>query len=242
MIFLVLLFLCSSVSLAQPEVFQLRNWANDFTSTLSKQELQGLNFRLKTYEDTTSNQLVSLMIPSLEGYPLEEYSYEVAEKNKIGTKENSNGVLFLVVKNDKKMRIEVGYGLEGVLPDALTSSILRNEIAPHFRKNEYYSGISSGINAIIAAIGGEYKSDFKEKTKGIGFSGIILLFIIIIVILSLLPKSRKFGGPGGGSIYRGGSWRTGGFGGGFGGRSSGGFGGFSGGGGSFGGGGASGGW
>jgi uncharacterized protein len=241
MLFLVSLFIISSLSFAQPELPQLRDWANDFTNTLSQQELQGLNFRLKTYEDTTSNQLVSLMIPTLEGYPLEEYSYEVAEKNKIGTKENSNGVLFLVVKNDKKMRIEVGYGLEGVLPDALASSIIRNEVAPHFRKNEYYSGISSGINAIIAAIGGEYKSDFKEKTEGIGFTGVILLFIIIILILSFLPKSRKFGGPGG-TIYRGGSWHTGGFGGGFGGGSSGGFGGFSGGGGSFGGGGASGGW
>lgn len=232
--FFYLLIICSS-SLAQPEIPKLSNWANDFTNTLSPEELQHLNFRLKTYQDTTSNQLVSLMIASLDGYPLEDYSFEVAEKNKIGTKENSNGILFLVVKNDRKMRIEVGYGLESVLPDALASSIIRNEVAPYFRKNEYYAGINSGIDAIIAAIGGEYKADFKESSGGIGFSLIIILFITIVLILSFLPSSRRLGGTGG-YIGRGGSWGSSGFGGG------GGFGGFSGGGGSFGGGGSSGSW
>lgn len=234
------LFFClivySSV-FAKPEIPKLSNWANDFTSTLSSQELQILNSRLKTYEDTTSNQLVSLMIATLDGYPLEDYSFEVAETNKIGTKENSNGLLFLVVKNDRKMRIEVGYGLEGVLPDALASSIIRNEVAPYFRKDEYYAGINSGLDAIIAAIGGEYKSQFKETSEGISFTLIIILFITIILIMSFLPSSRRIGGPGG-YVSRGGNWGSGGFGGG----SSGGFGGFSGGGGSFGGGGSSGSW
>ena len=235
MFYLFLFLIVYSSSFAQPEVPQLPNWANDFTNTLSQQELQQLNVRLKSYEDTTTNQLVSLMITSLDGYPLEEYSFEVAEKNKIGTKEKSNGVLFLAVKNDRKMRIEVGYGLEGVLPDALASSIIRNEVAPYFRKNDYYAGINSGIDAIIAAIGGEYKSDFKEKSKGIGLSGIIILLIIIFIIFSFIPKSRRMGRSGG-YIYHGGNWGSGGFGGG------GGFGGFSGGGGSFGGGGSSGSW
>ena len=237
MFYILIILLFYSTSFAQPEVPQLPNWANDFTNTLSPQELQQLNIRLKSYEDTTTNQLVSVMIASLDGYPLEDYSYSVAEKNKIGTKEKSNGVLFLVIKNDRKMRIEVGYGLEGVLPDALASSIIRNEVAPYFRKNEYYAGINSGIDAIIAAIGGEYKADFKEKSKGIGLSGIIIFLIVIFIIFSFIPKSRRIGRSGG-YIYHGGSWGSGGFGGG----SSGGFGGFSGGGGSFGGGGSSGSW
>jgi uncharacterized protein len=243
MIYFLLIFFCPLVSFAQPKFPKLENWANDFSNTLSTSELQQLNFRLKTYEDTTSNQLVSLMISSLDGYPLEDFSYEVAEQNKIGTKENSNGILLLVVKNDKKMRIEVGYGLEGALPDALSSSIIRNEIAPHFRKNEYYAGITAGINSIIVAIGGEYKSDFKEKSRGINTLEIIIILAIIFVVLSILPKSRKLGGSGG-YTYHGSSWGGGGFGGrsgGFGG-SRGGFGGFSGGGGSFGGGGSSGSW
>ncbi len=236
MFYLFFLVLIYSSSFAQPEIPQFKNWANDLTNTLSSQELQQLNFRLKTYEDSTTNQLVTLMIPSLEGYPLESYSFEVAEKNKIGTKEKSNGILFLAVKNDRKMRIEVGYGLEGVLPDALSSSIIRNEIAPYFRKNEYYAGINSGIDAIIAAIGGEYKSDFKENSRGLNAFEIIILLLIIFIVLSILPKSRKLGGSGGYIFHGGGgSWGSGGFGGG----SSGGF---SGGGGSFGGGGSSGSW
>ena len=165
MFYLFFLLINYSSSFAQPEILQLSNWTNDFTKTLSSEELQQLNFRLKTYQDTTTNQLVSLMIASLDGYPIEEYSFEVAEKNKIGTKENSNGILFLVVKNDRKMRIEVGYGLESVLPDALASSIIRNEVAPYFRKNEYYAGINSGIDAIIAPNGAGTPTNFLEKAS-----------------------------------------------------------------------------
>ncbi|NWF89219.1 MAG: TPM domain-containing protein [Ignavibacteriaceae bacterium] len=236
-----LIFGSLTFSFAQPQIPELKNWANDFTNTLTADELQQLNYRLKTFEDTTSNQLVSLMIASLEGYPLEYFSYEVAEKNKIGTKEHSNGILLLVVKNDKKMRIEVGYGLEGAVPDALASSIIRNEIAPHFRKNAYYAGITAGINAIIAAIGGEYKGSPKGQDKEGNLSGFIILLIIIFIVFFIIPKTKRYGS--GGITYHGGGWGTGGFGGGFGGgSSSGGFGGFSGGGGSFGGGGSSGSW
>lgn len=228
-----------SVLFAQPKVPTLNHWANDLTGSLSSQELNNLDLRLKTYQDTTSNQLVMLMISSLDGYPLEYYSMDVAEKNKIGTKKNDNGLLFLIVKNDRKMRIEVGYGLEGVLPDALASSIIRNVVAPHFRNNEYYAGINDGINAMISAIAGEYKADKNlsdnggGKTKGIG----TIIFIIFVIITSLLRGGRR--GRGGFIFF------PGGFGGGSGGSSfggGGGFGGFSGGGGGFGGGGASGGW
>lgn len=230
----------TSVLFAQPAVPQLDHWANDLTNTLSQSEINDLNFRLKTYQDTTSNQIVMLMIPALNDYPIEYYSMDVAEKNKIGTKEHDNGALFLIVKNDRKMRIEVGYGLESVLPDALSSSIIRNVVAPHFKREEYYAGISDGINAMISAIAGEYKADKKisrdsnGKVSGIG----TILFIIFVIIMSLL---RGGGKRRGGFIFFPGGFGGGGFrgGGGFGG---GGFGGFSGGGGGFGGGGASGGW
>ncbi len=241
MFFLILIFLSCNVLYAKTDIPLLKNWANDFTNTLSKEELNALNMRLKTYQDTTTNQLVTLMIATLDGYPLENYSHEVAEKNKIGTKENSNGVLFLVVKNDRKMRIEVGYGLEGALPDALASSILRNEVAPYFKRDQYYAGINSGIDAIIAAIGGEYIANFKETSDDEEFPGLIIFLIILIIIFLFMPRWR---GPlsTGGITYSGGMWGGRGFGGSFGGRSGGSFGGFSGGGGSFGGGGASGSW
>ena len=223
---------------AQPKVPQLEHWANDFTNTLSSSEINTLDTGLKIYQDSTSNQLVFLMIPTLNNYPLDYYSMDVAEKNKIGTKKHDNGLLFLIVKNDKKMRIEVGYGLEGVLPDALCSSIIRNVVAPHFKQDQYYAGITDGLNAMISAIAGEYKADTKIKNhesdrnaSGIG----TLMFIIFVIIMSLLRGGRRRGGfiffPGGLGGGSGGSFGGGG-----------GFGGFSGGGGGFGGGGASGGW
>ena len=118
---------------AQPEFPVLKKYANDFTGTLNYTQINKINSALKAFDDSTSNQIVFLMVKSIDGYPLEMYTYETAKKNKIGTKGNDNGALFFVAKNDRKMRIEVGYGLEGALPDALASSILRNEVRPYFR-------------------------------------------------------------------------------------------------------------
>ena len=231
--FLFLLIISSTILSAQPEVPTLKQWANDDTNTLTGPELQTLNDRLKTFEDSTSNQLVVLMIPTLNDYPIEYFTYDVAKKNKIGTKEHDNGALLFIAKNDKKLRIEVGYGLEGALPDALANSIVRNVIAPYFRKNDFYGGIAAGINAIIAATAGEYKGEqhISEKKRSPLISTLMMI-IFGLIIFFLRGRGRR-----GGFIY------FGGFGGGGGGFSSGGgFGGFSGGGGSFGGGGSSGGW
>ncbi|MFA3782646.1 YgcG family protein [Melioribacteraceae bacterium 4301-Me] len=221
---------------AQPEIPQLKYYANDFTGTLSNSQLYDLNSLLKSFDDSTSTQIVFLMIPTLNGYPIEDYTYKVASENKIGTEKNNNGVLFFVAKNDRKMRIEVGYGLEAVLPDALASSILRNEVRPYFINDDYYDGIKAGLKTIIDATKGEYKNSKKNEDEKIGFPFIYLILFLIIFLLS----GRRGGGLGTwlllGSIL-GSSGRRGG--GGFGG---GGFGGFSGGGGSFGGGGASGSW
>ncbi len=223
---------------SQPVVPELKLWATDFTNTLTSSELNQLNKKLKDYEDTTSTQLVVLMISSLQDYPIEYYTLEVAEKNKIGTEKNDNGLLLLVVKNDRKVRIEVGYGLEGAVPDALAGSIIRNVMIPYFRQNDYYGGIEAGVDAVIKAAAGEYKQDKKEETKPVsGFFSI--MFILFIIYMIFIRRGRRsgliflpgaLGGLGG---RRSSSW--GGFGGG-------GFGGFSGGGGGFGGGGASGSW
>ncbi len=245
-IFLFILILWQVNSFAQVEIPTLKNWANDFSNTLNGSELNYLNNDLKQFADSTSNQVVLLMIPTLNDYPIEMFAYETATKNKIGTKENNNGILFIIAKNDKKLRIEVGYGLEGALPDALCGSILRNEVRPYFKQGEYFEGIKAGINAIKAATVGEYKAPPKEKNKSKfkGFSSFIIIIIFIIIsIISRIGRGRR-GGPGGfiflpgaGSFGGRSSSSWGGFGG-----SSGGFGGFSGGGGSFGGGGASGSW
>ncbi len=228
---LTLIFLLFTVySFAQIEIPTIKMWATDLTNTLTKSELDDLNNRLKTYEDSTSNQLVALMIPTLGGYPIEEVANEIFTKNKIGTQKNDNGVLLLIAKNDRKLRIEVGYGLEGVLPDALCSSIIRNVIVPRLKAEQYYLAISDGINAIISTIGGEYISDnLREEEEPLS-----LFFIIFLIILFIILINRG-GMPGG--VYR-----TGGYGGWSSGGSGWGGGGFSGGGGSSGGGGASGSW
>jgi uncharacterized protein len=234
-IILILFFLFFSLTTAQ-EFPDLKKYANDFTQTIEQSQLDYLDNGLRVFDDSTSNQVVFLMISTLDGYPIEMYTYETAQKNKIGTKENNNGVLFFVAKNDRKLRIEVGYGLEGALPDALASSIIRNEIAPYYRKNQYYEGTLAGLNSILAATRGEYKGTPKSDNENKFPIGAI---IFIMFILFTLFRRRGRGGRGGGFIFFpgsfGGSSGSGGF-------SSGGFGGFSGGGGSFGGGGASGSW
>lgn len=238
--YFIILFSFFAVSvLAQPKIPKLKMWATDLTSTLSQSELSDLNQTLKIYEDTTSNQIVVLMISSLEGYPIEMLAEETATKNKIGTEKNDNGILLLIAKDDKKLRFEVGYGLEGAVPDAIASSIIRNEITPEFKKGDFYLGISNGINAIIKAIGGEYDAENSDSEEGFPF----YIFIIIIFIVIIFMRSGGPFVPGG--VYRTGT-RSGGWTSGtssWGGSSgwSGG-GGFSGGGGSFGGGGASGSW
>lgn len=228
------LLFCYSIGFAQPQIPKLKMWATDLTNTLSQSELQDLNERLKSFQDTTSNQIVVLMIPSLENYPIEMLAEETATKNKIGTEKNDNGILLLIAKDDRELRLEVGYGLEGSVPDAIASSIIRNVIRPQFRDNNYYLGINDGINAIIAAIGGEYKAEDADDNGGFPF---LILIIIIIVAFSFMRGGGPFV-PGG--VYRTGThsrgWSSG--------SSSwgGSSGGFSGGGGSFGGGGASGSW
>ncbi len=231
-----LIFVSSIFS--QPQIPKLKMWATDLTNTLNKSELNELNRRLKTYQDTASNQILVLMIPSLEGYPIEMLAEETATQNKIGTGKNDNGILILVAKDDRELRIEVGYGLEGVVPDAIASSIIRNVIRPRFRDDNYYLGISDGISAIFKAIGGEYKVEDSDDNGEFPF---IILIIVIIVVFSFMRGGGPFV-PGG--IYRTGT-RSGGWtsaSSGWGGRSGWSGGGFSGGGGSFGGGGASGSW
>ena len=219
----------------EAEAPALSRYATDLTGTLSAAQLAELESLLASFDRSTSTQVVVLVVPTLYGDDLEEYTLRVAEKNSIGRKGKDNGVLLFAALNDRKVRIEVGYGLEGALPDALAGQIIRREIAPRFRENDYYGGIRAGVEAIMAATKGEYQA---EPAAGQGHQGSPALFLVIVVlffVFRLLRRRRGFfpGGP-----FIGGGWGSGG---GFGGGSFSG-GGFSGGGGSFGGGGASGGW
>jgi uncharacterized protein len=230
---------------ASPEVPRLSAYVTDLASCLSPSVVSRLNSVLKEFDDSTSTQIVVLIIPTLDDASLEEYSLKVVETNRVGHKGKDNGVLLLVVRNDRKIRIETGYGAEGALPDALAGQIIRREITPRFKQGDYDGGVAAGALAIMAALKDEYTAEPKSAKKGNPLSS---LAIIIAIILFIIFSNRNRG-----SGLRSGPspWILGGLGG-LGGRSRGGFfggggggfsgGGFSGGGGSFGGGGSSGSW
>ncbi len=233
------LILILSLSLYAQKLPKVKNWANDFTNTLKQNELDILNSKLKAYQDSTTNQIVVILIPSLEGNSIEEVANEIFKENKIGTRKNDNGVLLLLAKNEKEIRIEVGYGLESRLTDATSSAIIRNEIIPYLKNGQYFEGINAGINAIFSAIQGEYVNNNPDNEKEFNIWSFLIFFIFLIIISNIFNRNkrtlrigRKYGGY------------TGNWGGGFGGFGGGSFGGggFSGGGGLSGGGGASGRW
>ncbi|MBS1751619.1 MAG: TPM domain-containing protein [Bacteroidetes bacterium] len=227
---------------------------NDYTGTLTNLQQEMLEHKLKNYDDTTSNQIVVVIVETLHDYDPYEYATALGRKWGVGNKDFNNGVVFLIAKTDRKVFIAPGYGLEGALPDITCKQIVDNEILPNFKGNDFYRGIDEGTNAIMQAAAGEYTPPEgyanRGRKQGIPFFAILIVIIIIVIIVS------KIGGGGGGSFmsrrgYRetgvppiwwfpsGGSSRGGGWGGG-GSSGGGGFGGF--GGGSFGGGGAGGSW
>ena len=253
LIFLLPAFVFSQQSKSLTET-KITQYVVDETNTLSEVQKNNIINKLRDFDSKTSTQIVVYMVPGLEGESLEDASNAIAIKNKIGRKGKDNGVFIFIVKNDKKIRIEVGYGLEGVLTDAISSQIIRNDMAPYFRNNDFYGGINKAIESIISVTKGEYTAENKSKQNPGGAPlcfglpiFVVLLFIIIFFSIITSVIRRIFGiGRGIYSGRSGSGWSNWGGGGFFGGGGSsgdgGGFGGFSGGGGDFGGGGASGGW
>ncbi|MFM2138620.1 MAG: hypothetical protein RJA57_927 [Bacteroidota bacterium] len=214
---------------------------NDFTNTLTPQQREALEAKLVAWDDSTSNQLAIVIIPTLGDYSIEEVGLEIGRTWGIGGRQNNNGVLLLVAKNDRKVRIETGYGLEGAIPDVTARSIIDHEITPHFKAGNYYRGLDEASDAVIKAAAGEYKApaNYGKRARKKAADAGTIVFIIITIFIVL---AGRYGGTSGGSFSSGGGYRGWSGGGGWGGRSSsgGGFGGF--GGGSFGGGGSSGSW
>lgn len=177
----------------------------DQTNILTNEQKSALAALIAEERAASSNEIGVLVIPSLEGESLEAYSLEVARSWGIGTSENNNGVLLLVALNDRKLRIEVGYGLEGALPDATAAQIIRNEITPYFKLNQYYEGIDAGIKAISAAIRGEYTASSNPDDAtigdlvGLGFFG---LFVVPLWLSSIFARSKTWwaGGALGGIV------------------------------------------
>jgi uncharacterized protein len=244
-VLILVIVLCGAYAAAELKIPKLEQRVSDFTNTLSFQEWQQLDHLLKSFEDSTSTQVVVLMVNSLEGESIEEYANKTFSENKIGQSKKDNGVLLVIAKQDHAVRIEVGYGLEGTLTDAMTSQIIRQEIIPHFKADNYFGGIVTGVDAIIRAATGEYHADNKGR-KAPAVSGGLVMLIVLFAVFVLMPlmnsRRRSVVGSGGHSYFSGWGYGGGLGGGGFSGGGFGGGGGFSGGGGMSGGGGASGSW
>jgi uncharacterized protein len=181
----------------------------DVTNTLSAAEKQALETKLADWEQRTGNQLVVLIVATTKPEPIESYSIRVAEAWKIGRKGQDNGAIFLVAKDDHRMRIEVGYGLEGVLTDLTSHRIIDETVAPLFRQNRFAEGINAGVDRIISVVGsGEPlapKANAKSSpNRGFDFGELLIfLFIAVPIIGGIL--SRIFGrvlgsGVGGGVL------------------------------------------
>ncbi len=230
------------------------NFFTDNAGVVPLDAAAGIEQRLREFEKASSNQVLVVIADRVpEGYTsIEEYTNRTAEAWRVGDKGRDNGAVLFVFVGDRKVRIEVGYGLEGALPDALASRIINDEITPQFREGKYGAGVLAGVDAIILATKGEYKPVAKGRVsfETMLIVAVILFFVFSGVVLPILrvmaelSGSRTYSGRGtsrgrrgsGGGFSSGGGWSGGG------GSSWGGGGGFSGGGGSFGGGGASGSW
>ena len=224
----------------------------DYSKLLSSSEARRLEQKLLRYSDSTSTQIVLIIINSLKGEDINYLAANWAEKWKIGQKGKDNGVILMMSKNDRKVAIQTGRGTEGALTDLMSKRIIESRIIPEFKRGNYYKGLDKGTDGIFEVLSGEFKETRKRKRKkkGKGFSGVLPFIVIVflffafrnrggrnggrksssgalldILILSSMGRSGGFGG----SSSSGGSFGSGGFGGGFGG-------------GSFGGGGASGSW
>lgn len=153
------LFLLAALALplvrAQAPVPELRARVTDLTGTLSASERQALEQRLEAFEQEKGSQIAVLVVPTVRPETIEQYALRVAERWKLGRRGIDDGVLVLVAKEDRQLRIEVGYGLEGVLPDAIAKRIIDEVMVPRFRQGDFYGGLSAGLERIIAAIQGE---------------------------------------------------------------------------------------
>lgn len=222
---------------------------NDVAGVLSPEQREILEQKLVALDDSSSNQIAVVLIPTLDGYPIEEYANKLFREWGIGHKGTNNGVLIIAAINDRKVRIEVGYGLEGAIPDITASDIYNNEIVPAFKEQNYFRGLDDAINALSKAAVGEYKVKKEKKRKSKGKPLFTFLGMLIFIFLVVAGGGGRGGGGSMsrrgysdvatgmllGSLLGGGRSSGGGFG-----DSGGGFGGF--GGGSSGGGGAGGGW
>jgi uncharacterized protein len=186
------------------EVPPLRGRINDYAGMIQPDKARELEGRLADFERDTGHQIAVLTIPSLAGDALEDFSIRVAEAWKIGQKGFDNGAILLIARDEHKLRIEVGYGLEGVLPDAIANRIINEVIVPRFRQNNYSGGIEAGVNAILQVTKGEplpERARTRSRSDGSRVSSLLtaLTMTAILALFIGMMQRRLIGGAFGGA-------------------------------------------
>jgi uncharacterized protein len=170
----------------------LKARVTDLTATLSASQVQSLESRLRDFEREKGSQIAVLMLPSTQPETIEQYSIRVADAWKIGRAKIDDGVILLVAKDDRKLRIEVGRALEGAIPDAIAKRIVSDVIAPHFKSGDFYGGISAGCDALMRLIEGETLPAPPPRSgaggQPIDFQTIIWLFVALVVGDAILKR------------------------------------------------------
>jgi uncharacterized protein len=240
-------FAAGYATAAEPSFPRLTGRVVDNAGILSPSTVNQLTTMLAAHEKATGQQVVVVTLPSLQGHSIEEFGYQLGRHWGIGQKDKNTGALLIVAPKEHKVRIEVGYGLEGTLTDAQCSLIIRNKILPQFRRGDFNAGVLAGARSILQVLGGQPEAlSQATNSRAVNVHNINLFWPIMILLLVLFlnayMRNRMARDPRFVRRVNRSGYYSSGFGGGFWGGGQGGGGGFSGGGGSFGGGGASGSW
>lgn len=182
-----------TVAMAQPSFPALSGRVVDTANLLDAATRTSISNTLEAHEAETTNQIVVVTVPTLEGYDIADYGVQLARHWGIGTEESNNGVVMLVAPNERKVRIEVGYGLEGALPDGLAGDIIRRQILPEFRTSNFSAGITQGVSAVLQAIDGEYDYDPSAQSDNPSSylkAAVPIVFIGLMFISTL--ANRRF--------------------------------------------------
>jgi uncharacterized protein len=184
-------FLAAALALAQVAVPPLRSRVTDLTGTLDSAQVAALEQKLAAFEQRKGAQVAVLMVSTTRPEAIEQFGIRVAEAWKLGRKGIDDGALLLVAKDDRALRIEVGYGLEGVLPDAIARRIIDEDIVPRFRGGDFYGGIDAGVSRMLAVIDGEPLPEPRATPPGKGAGGLVPLLPVLFIFTVTFGAALK---------------------------------------------------
>ncbi|UII33972.1 YgcG family protein [Fulvivirga ulvae] len=188
-----LCFLSHSYGQGIQSVPDLWQRVTDQTGTLSSSEVDRLERNLRALEQDKGSQVAVLIVSTTEPEPIEDYGIRVAEKWELGRKDIDDGVILLIAKNDRRVRIEVGYGLEGTIPDATAKRIIDNYIIPNFRQGNFYAGIDEGVEALSTAIQGEELSEPSAHDKSSEETEFPYFILVVVFVIAAQALSKRMG-------------------------------------------------